>query len=118
MDVEHPTATWEALQDGKVFYRRQQVYSIPGKLPHLGDFIIAGCRYGGPIGRRDRLCTSICMLMKTLALMRDTSKVTVLGGASTAFAKAQIQVYSAAGEGLLLFSVVISLLCSASRADR
>ncbi|KAI0701369.1 vacuolar protein sorting-associated protein 16 [Cytidiella melzeri] len=87
MDVDHPTTTWEALQDGKVFYRRQQVYSIPSKLPHLGDFIVAGCRYGGPI-----------------ALMRDTSKVTVLSGASTAFAKAQIQVYSAAGEGILLFS--------------
>jgi vacuolar protein sorting-associated protein 16 len=45
-----------------------------------------------------------------LALMRDTSKVTVLSGATTAFAKAQIQVYSTAGEGVLLFSVVISLL--------
>lgn len=50
MEEDHPTTTWEALQDGNVFYRRQQVYSIPGKLPHLGDFIIAGCRYGGPIG--------------------------------------------------------------------
>ena len=33
-----------------VFYRRQQVYSIPGKLPNLGDFIIAGSQYGGPLG--------------------------------------------------------------------
>ena len=47
---EHPTASWEPLQDGNVFYRRQQVYSIPGKLPNLGDYIIAGCHYGGPIG--------------------------------------------------------------------
>ncbi|GJE94839.1 vacuolar protein sorting-associated protein 16 [Phanerochaete sordida] len=84
---EHPTTTWEAMQDGQVFYRRQQVYSIPGKLPNLGDFIIAGCRYGGP-----------------LALMRDTSRLVALGTATTAFAKAQIQVYSPAGEGLLLFS--------------
>ncbi|KAI0346441.1 vacuolar protein sorting-associated protein 16 [Trametopsis cervina] len=87
MDVEHPTATWEAMQGGTVFYRRQQVYSIPGKLPQLQDFIVAGSRYGGPT-----------------ALMRDTSRVTVLSGATTAFAKAQIQIYSAAGEGLLLFS--------------
>ena len=47
---EHPTASWEAMQDGNVFYRRQQVYSIPGKLPNLGDYIIAGCLYGGPLG--------------------------------------------------------------------
>lgn len=44
-----------------------------------------------------------------LALMRDTSKLVALGTGTTAFAKAQIQVYSPAGEGLLLFSVVISL---------
>ena len=48
---EHPTLSWEAMQDGFVFYRRHQLYSIPGKLPgDLQDFIIAGCRYGGPIG--------------------------------------------------------------------
>lgn len=50
MEDEHPTAAWEAMQDGNVFYRRQQVYSIPGKLPSLGDFVIAGCKYGGPLG--------------------------------------------------------------------
>lgn len=49
--TEHPTLSWEAMQDGSVFYRRHQLYSIPGKLPgDLQDFIIAGCRYGGPIG--------------------------------------------------------------------
>lgn len=47
---QHPTTSWEAMQDGNVFYRRQQVYSIPGKLPNLSDFIVAGCRYGGPLG--------------------------------------------------------------------
>jgi len=47
---EHPTASWEAMQDGNVFYRRQQLYSIAGKLPNLGDYIVAGCRYGGPLG--------------------------------------------------------------------
>ncbi|KAI0325164.1 vacuolar protein sorting-associated protein 16 [Cubamyces sp. BRFM 1775] len=86
--TEHPTLSWEAMQDGSVFYRRHQLYSIPGKLPgDLQDFIIAGCRYGGPI-----------------ALMRDTSRLVALGAATPVFSKAQIQVYSPAGEGLLLFS--------------
>lgn len=40
-----------------------------------------------------------------IALMRDTTKLVVLGHAAPAFSKAQIQVYSPAGEGLLLFSV-------------
>ena len=48
--VDHPTSTWEAMQDGNAFYKRHQLYSIPGKLPELSNFIIAGCRYGGPIG--------------------------------------------------------------------
>lgn len=47
---EHPTTSWQAMQNGTVFYRRQQLYSILGKLPDLGDYIIAGCRYGGPLG--------------------------------------------------------------------
>ncbi|KAF7789677.1 hypothetical protein EIP86_000623 [Pleurotus ostreatoroseus] len=48
----NPTAFWEAMQDGNVFYRRQQVYSIPGKLPNLSDYIITGCLYGGPLDER------------------------------------------------------------------
>lgn len=48
--AEHPTASWQAMQDGNVFYRRQQLYSIGGKLPDLGNHLIAGCRNGGPIG--------------------------------------------------------------------
>ncbi|KAH7906991.1 vacuolar assembling sorting protein VPS16 [Hygrophoropsis aurantiaca] len=85
--VQHPTATWDAMPDGNVFYRRQQLYSMPGKLPDLGDYVIAGCRNGGP-----------------LALMRDTTKLIAVGRATPAFTKAQIQIYSPAGEGLLLFS--------------
>ena len=50
--TEHPTTTWQAMQDGNVFYRRQQLYSISGKLPDFADFVAAGCRYGGPIGWR------------------------------------------------------------------
>ena len=57
--TEHPTASWEAMQDGNVFYRRQQLYSIQGKLPNLEDYIVAGCRYGGPLGRLTSPRTSI-----------------------------------------------------------
>jgi len=81
--MDHPTASWEPIQDGKAFYRRHQIYSVSGKLPHLDDFIIAGCRNGGP-----------------LALMRDSSKLISIGRSSV-LSKSQIQVYSPAGEGLL-----------------
>ncbi|PFH49934.1 hypothetical protein AMATHDRAFT_146515 [Amanita thiersii Skay4041] len=84
---EHPTSSWQAMQDGNVFYRRQQMYSIPDKFPNLSDYIIAGCRYGGP-----------------LALMRDHTKLIALGKASPATTKSQIQIFSSAGEGLLSFS--------------
>ncbi|KAF8966570.1 vacuolar assembling/sorting protein VPS16 [Flammula alnicola] len=85
--VDHPTTSWQAMQEGNVFYRRQQCYSTPGKLPELGDYIVAGCRYGGPI-----------------ALMRDHTKLLALGRSTPAITKAQIQIYSPAGEGLLVFS--------------
>ncbi|KAF6745417.1 vacuolar assembling/sorting protein VPS16 [Ephemerocybe angulata] len=83
----HPTASWQAMQDGNTFYRRQQLYSVPGKLPELSDYIVAGCQYGGPI-----------------ALMRDSTKLLALGRVTPVVTKAQIQVFSPAGEGLLLFS--------------
>ncbi|CAA7264394.1 unnamed protein product [Cyclocybe aegerita] len=85
--VDHPTTSWQAMQEGNVFYRRQPCYSIPGKLPELGDYVIAGCRYGGPI-----------------ALMRDHTRLLALGRSTPAVTKAQLHVYSPAGEGLLLFS--------------
>ncbi|KAF8439094.1 vacuolar assembling sorting protein VPS16 [Boletus edulis BED1] len=85
--VEHPTSTWEAMPEGNVFYRRLQLYSIPGKLPDLSDFIITGCRNGGPI-----------------ALMRDTSKIIAIGRVGPAFSRSQIQVFSSADEGLLLLN--------------
>ncbi|KIM67291.1 hypothetical protein SCLCIDRAFT_179253 [Scleroderma citrinum Foug A] len=84
--VEHPTTTWDAMPDGNVFYRRLQLYSIPGKFPDLNDYIIAGCRNGGPI-----------------ALMRDPSKIVAIGRGGTS-SRSQVQVYSPAGEGLLLFN--------------
>ncbi|KAH7886829.1 Vps16, C-terminal region-domain-containing protein [Phlebopus sp. FC_14] len=85
--TQHPTVTWDAMPDGNVFYRRLQLYSIPGKLPDLDDFIIAGCRNGGPI-----------------ALMRDSSKMIALSRPGPTFSKSQIHVNSPAGEGLLSFS--------------
>lgn len=59
---EHPTVSWQAMQDGNVFYRRQHLYNISGKLPDLGDYIITGCRYGGPIGENE----SVSLTVETL----------------------------------------------------
>ncbi|KAF9051351.1 vacuolar protein sorting 16 isoform 1 [Panaeolus papilionaceus] len=82
--MEHPTSSWQAMQEGNVFYRRQQCYSIPDKLPELDDYFIAGCKYGGPI-----------------ALMRDHTKVLALGqGRPPPTTRSQIQIYSPAGESL------------------
>jgi hypothetical protein len=39
------------------------------------------------------------------ALMRDSSKMITLGRSAPALGKAQIQIYSPAGESLLVFSV-------------
>ncbi|KAJ7359364.1 vacuolar assembling/sorting protein VPS16 [Mycena albidolilacea] len=87
MSAERPSSRWQIMQDGRTFYKRQQLYSIPGKLPNLSDYVVAGCLYGGPI-----------------ALMRDHTKLIALGRSTPAITKAQIQIYSPAGEGLLLFS--------------
>ncbi|TFK21145.1 vacuolar protein sorting 16 isoform 1 [Coprinopsis marcescibilis] len=85
--ASHPTAHWEAIGDATTFYRRQQLYSTPGKLPELSDYMVAACQHGGP-----------------LALMRDSTKLLTLGQLMPAVTRAQIQVWSPAGEGLLLFS--------------
>ena len=101
---EHPTSSWQAMQDGNVFYRKQQLYSIPGNLPNLGDYIIAGCRYGGPIGIA--ISISVCAVNHvSTALMRDSTKLIALGKAPMSTTKSQIQVVSSAGEGILSFSV-------------
>ncbi|KAG5732305.1 Vacuolar protein sorting-associated protein 16 like protein [Termitomyces sp. T112] len=87
--AEHPTATWEAMRDGNTFYRRQQLYTVTGKLPYLGDYIVSGCKHGGPI-----------------AVMRDISKLVALGPgqAATSLTKSQVQLYSPAGGGFPLLS--------------
>ncbi|KAI0319241.1 vacuolar assembling/sorting protein VPS16 [Amylostereum chailletii] len=83
---DHPTSLWQTMQDSNVFYRRQQLYTLDGKLPDFDECIVSGCRYGGPI-----------------AVMRDNTKLIAVGRPTPIFAKSQIQVYSPAGTGLLLF---------------
>ena len=91
--TEHPTTSWEALQDGNVFYKRHRNYTIPRKLPDLGEHIVAGCRYGGPIGMYGATSYSeSCIHVICSALMRDTTKLIALGRGNTVFAKAQIQI--------------------------
>ncbi|KAG1862098.1 Vps16, C-terminal region-domain-containing protein [Suillus subalutaceus] len=77
--VQHPSATWEAVSNGIVFYRRQQLYTLPGKLPNITDYLIAGCKNGGPIGMCPIQLSRICRMRGALAFMRDTSKLVALG---------------------------------------
>lgn len=48
--AEHPTTSWQAMQDGNAFYKQQRLYTLDGKLPNLGDCIVAGCHNSGPLG--------------------------------------------------------------------
>jgi len=50
-------------------------------------------------------------------MMRDSTKLMALGRVTPAVTKAQIQVYSPAGEGLLLFSVDALLMQAWDLAD-
>ncbi|KIJ36797.1 hypothetical protein M422DRAFT_179088, partial [Sphaerobolus stellatus SS14] len=86
--VEHPTASWEPIQDGTAFYRKHSVYQMQWQYLDVSDYIVAGARYGGP-----------------LAMMRDTNKLIALGRGVPAISKSEIRVYSSVGEGLLLFTV-------------
>jgi hypothetical protein len=103
--AEHPTTSWQAMQDGSVFYRQQRLYTLDGKLPSLGDCVVAGCRNGGPLGACRYILTPQRFKGGLTALMRDTKKMIAIGPTSPIFAKSQIQVYSPSGEGLLLLSV-------------
>jgi vacuolar protein sorting-associated protein 16 len=104
--AEHPTTSWQAMQDGNVFYRQQRFYTLDGKLPSIGDCVVAGCRNGGPLGEcsHNSRFTQRFRVDPT-AFMRDTSKMIAIATATPMFAKSQVQVYSSAGEGLLLLSV-------------
>ncbi|THU80907.1 hypothetical protein K435DRAFT_785256 [Dendrothele bispora CBS 962.96] len=110
--LDHLTASWEAMQGSSVFYRRQQLFTLDSKLPNFGEYIIAGCRYGGPIGMTFfyASASTVCWdgipdIGLLVAMMRDSTKIIALNRATPLFAKSQIQVFSSAGEELLLFSV-------------
>ncbi|KZO95381.1 vacuolar protein sorting-associated protein 16 [Calocera viscosa TUFC12733] len=77
--ADHPTSTWEPMQDGTVFYRKQELYSMQWKVQDLSDYKVVGARYGGP-----------------LAIVRDEHKVVALGGTQR-YTKPQIQLYSSSG---------------------
>jgi vacuolar protein sorting-associated protein 16 len=58
--AEHPTVTWEALNDGAVFYSKKHVYqmqwilSSAGGGSDLSGYIVAAAKFGGPVGERPR----------------------------------------------------------------
>jgi hypothetical protein len=107
--AEHPTTSWQAMQDGNVFYRQQRLYALDGKLPNLGDCIVAGCHNGGPLGESALPCIfDQRFTAHPIALMRDTSKLIAIGPSTPIFAKSQIHVYSPSGEGLLLLGVCLA----------
>ena len=113
--MEHPTSSWQAMQDGNVFYRRKQLYSIPGKLPNLSDYIVAGSRYGGPLGMDYYFIVATGKSNHlNIALMRDSSKLIAVGKAPVSSLKPQIQVISCASEGILSFSVDNSIVGKAT----
>ncbi|KAF8587239.1 vacuolar protein sorting-associated protein 16 [Ramaria rubella] len=87
MTAEHPTASWEPIQDGNAFYRKHTVYQMQWKSMDLSDYVIAAARYGGP-----------------LAFMRDSSKLIALGRGLPSLSKSELRIYSSVGEGLLLFT--------------
>ncbi|KAF7316202.1 putative vacuolar protein sorting-associated protein 16-like protein [Mycena indigotica] len=102
--MERPSSRWQIMPDGKTFYKRQQLYAIPGKLPNLSDYIVAGCRYGGPIGDSSQCVPRREFTNGFTALMRDHTKLVALGRTGPISTKAQVQIYSPAGDGLLLFT--------------
>lgn len=61
----------------------------------MGDPLVCG-----PRRNIERICVDT-----SAAIMRDSSKMITLGRSAPALGKAQIQIYSPAGESLLVFSV-------------
>ena len=94
------------MQDGAVFYSKHQVYSMQWNVRDLSDFIIAGARFGGPLGECGRIRIpnpSNSSMHVRVALMRDNSKFVAMG--RTTFTRPQIQVYSSAGALLMTLNV-------------
>ncbi|KAG8840224.1 hypothetical protein FRB91_006401, partial [Serendipita sp. 411] len=97
--VEHPTTSWEALNNGAVFYSRRHLYQMQWNLSSVGGgsdlsgYIVAGARFGGPI-----------------AIMRDNTKLIALG--RTTFTKPVIQVFSSSGVHLATINWELSKVVS------
>ncbi|KAG8767534.1 hypothetical protein FRC15_005602, partial [Serendipita sp. 397] len=97
--VEHPTTSWEALNNGAVFYSRRHLYQMQWNLSSVGGgsdlsgYIVAGARFGGPV-----------------AIMRDNTKLIALG--RTTFTKPVIQVFSSSGVHLATINWELSKVVS------
>lgn len=48
-DRELTCCSWDTIEN--VFYRKDDVYSMLWKISDLSDYLIAGARCGGPIGK-------------------------------------------------------------------
>jgi hypothetical protein len=54
--VEHPTTSWEAMNDGAVFYSKKHLYQMQWNLGlgggggDLAGYIVAAAKLGGPMG--------------------------------------------------------------------
>jgi vacuolar protein sorting-associated protein 16 len=105
----HPTTTWEAMQDGNTFYGKHQMYIMQWQGLHdLSDYNITVANHGGPIGKVLKKFRIELIGIYLSAMMRDTSKLSVVRPTSNALGKAEVQVWSASGEGLLLFKVKLT----------
>ncbi|KAG8824734.1 hypothetical protein FRC17_009032 [Serendipita sp. 399] len=98
--VDHPTTSWEALNNGAVFYSRRHLYQLQWNLSSMGGggsdlsgYIVAGARFGGPV-----------------AIMRDNTKLIALG--RTTFTKPVIQVFSSSGIHLATINWELSKIVS------
>lgn len=120
------SSSWEAL--GESFYRRQEIYSMQWSVNALSDYIIAGARWGGPLGKFIS-CAGACYAILSLflfcswradsfssflssrflpylAMIRDDRKPVLLGKSDVS--KRKISVYTSAGG--LLQTIQVSLL--------
>ena len=44
------TYRWDTIQN--IFYRKDEVYNMSWRIPDLSDYLFAGAKNGGPIGRQ------------------------------------------------------------------
>lgn len=66
--VEHPTVSWQAMNDGAVFYSKKHVYQMQWNLGmgggggDLAGYIVAAAKLGGPIGTCSLLQDQYCRI--------------------------------------------------------